>query len=655
MRVTLTCSRIAILLFGWLALLSSASTSTALAKTRYRIGVFTSAPPFSFVVIQDGKNVIRGHSIDKWLMLAKLIAVDIEFIPAADYSERLQMLRDGKIDILAGGTEIDARNLGLAFISDGLTIRHRIYVNRSCASVTCERDLQDRKVVIGAGVHYDPEILLRDDMLKLNSSLEALSLVNTGAVDAYIAYSENIADFIIDANNLSNVIKKGIPVGQLRHGYLVPKERLDLIADIELAQQRMENEGLIEILNEKWFGKSMLQENLSHYNAKQVILFICTIFFIFFVILLWNISLKVRVNKATHKLSLTEQRYRSLIESSPDMIFIVNNAGDIFHSNERARHTLDIPPDGGPCNLTQVIVSDYKEDILRFIDMLFQEGCSRLDSIMVGQGKKPIDVEIAGRVMGCLLDDATLYACLFVRDVTDRKRLEEELVQSERLGIIGKMAASVAHEINNPLGIIQANAEELMYEEVDDDIKEALTAIQNNASRAGSITKGLLELASPKPASFEILEVEGVIKGAVSLLGSKTNKERINVVCENRPLLVYGDENSLQQVVVNLLFNALNHSDSDKEIIITMTRSRDSADDTIQLIVRDFGKGIEREDLVRVFEPFFSKRKGGFGLGLFITRIMVERHGGIIYANSVPGKGTSMIIELPAYGGQYNA
>jgi signal transduction histidine kinase len=266
---------------------------------------------------------------------------------------------------------------------------------------------------------------------------------------------------------------------------------------------------------------------------------------------------------------------------------------------------------------------------------------------MIADSAQPMEVEVAGRIVRGT-ERSQLLACLFARNVTERNRMEEELIQSERLGIIGKMAASLAHEINNPLGVVQANAEDLMYEEdVSAEIKESLRAIQRNALRAGEITKGLLEAATPRPLTLHSIEMSALIADSLSLLGSKGKRERLSVQLPEKPLYIRGDERALQQVLVNLVFNSLAVTGEDGAIVISACGDAEE-DATVRIEVRDDGTGIEPHNLTQIFEPFFSSRKGGFGLGLFITRRMVERLDGIIFAESEHGRGTSMYLEFPA-------
>jgi PAS domain S-box-containing protein len=476
--------------------------------------------------------------------------------------------------------------------------------------------------------------------------MEALTMVSQGTMDVFVAPSERVADDLIDRYQISGIIKKGVVLGETPVGIIVTRTKPRLAGRVRDAFTHLQQVGLAAQLRDKWFGKPTLTEDLRAY-AKYVAIGSGVVGVIFIVIVVWNVLLKRRVEEVTLNLRRTEQRYRDLIESSPDMIFLVTEQGDILHANERAR-TFLLFPEGEAPNLQQLVTRDYRDEISAFLSKVFNDGCDKHDLQMISATSHTMEVEVAGRIIQGGAREQVL-ACLFARNVTERNRMEEELMQSERLGIIGKMAASLAHEINNPLGIIQANAEDLMYEEgASDSVKEGLAAIQRNAIRAGEITTGLLEAATPRPMIMEILDVRTLITDSLMLLGSKNKRDRVTLEIEDHPLHIRGDERALQQVLVNLVFNSLAVTDEDGSITILAQGDGDGEQETVRIEVRDTGKGIPRENLTQIFEPFFSSRKGGFGLGLFITRRMVQRLDGLIFAESEPGRGTSMFLEFPA-------
>lgn len=632
-------------------------TTSALAKETYRIGVISNSPPFSFLSAKDDKQVIRGYTIDYWVLLGKIMGVNVKFVLASSHQERLQFLKDGKIDFVSEGVEADAKKLGYKFLPNGNVAHNHLYINDNRSSITCQKDLYDKKIVILAGIEYAPIIEIRDDMIRLNSYLEALNMVNTGVADAFISFSSATADYLIDQQKFTHILKKGLDLGEVEQGLIIPQNNPDIVEHFETAIAKIKEEKLLTLLQDKWFGDKLNTKTTIQYYTKHIALAICSTLFIFLAILAWNISLKRRVASSTNKLKHSELRYRNLIESSPDMIFLIDEKGQIIHSNERATSIVKGLNNDSQHFLSDIIASNDEDELQNFIVQLFNEGCVKQELILISKDDKPIEVEMAGRFIPShqLIQVPHLKeisrACLYARDVTERNRLEEDLIQSERLGIIGKMAASLAHEINNPLGIIQANAEDLMLEDTNEYVKEGLTAIKRNSKRAGSITRELLDIASPKPMSFEVIDIKQTIMDSIALLGPESKKHNIEVNILNEQLTILGDSRSLQQILINLLFNSLSHIDQQGEIIITAYKddNGEEGDSTVRIIVKDNGKGIKRENLRHIFEPFFSKRQGGFGLGLFITRRMVERQHGLIFTESELGIGTSMVLEFPTH------
>ncbi|EGB14568.1 multi-sensor signal transduction histidine kinase [Pseudodesulfovibrio mercurii] len=635
---------ILILCLGFLPVLAH---GRALARPVYHVGTRALSPPFSFLAVKEGKQGVRGYSVDEMVMLGRIMGADMEFRPIHDLGKRRELFLNGSVDILAHDSQETADELDAIWIPVGISLRHHLYVNESCRSVTCLRDLASKKVVAITSAPYSAEINLPEDVVWLSSPMEALNMVSQGVMDVFVAPSERVADDLIDRYQIPNILKKGVVLGESPLGIIVPRSRPALAEDIREAFRHLRESGMAAQLRDKWFGKPTITDDLRHY-AKYVAVGSGVAGVIFVAIVVWNVSLKRRVDRVTQDLRRTEQRYRDLIESSPDMIFLVNEEGSVLHANERARDSLRFPGPVNEVNLRQLVTREYADEIDAFLKKVFNDGCDKFEFQMVESAGHPMEVEVAGRIIQGPVR-TQLLACLFARNVTERNRMEEELIQSERLGIIGKMAASLAHEINNPLGVIQANAEDLMFEEgLVPDVKDGLLAIQRNAIRAGEITKGLLEAATPKPMSMETVEIGALVRDALSLLGSRRKQERVEVDLPDEPLYIRGDDRALQQVLMNLVFNSLAVTGEDERILIRACRAGEGEDETVRLEVSDNGTGIERHNLTQIFEPFFSSRKGGFGLGLFITRRMVERHDGLIFAESEPGRGTCMFLEFPS-------
>jgi PAS domain S-box-containing protein len=234
-------------------------------------------------------------------------------------------------------------------------------------------------------------------------------------------------------------------------------------------------------------------------------------------------------------------------------------------------------------------------------------------------------------------------------DVSERVKLEEQVLRQERLASLGLLAAGVAHEINTPLTGISSYTQMLLEEcSADDPRRQALEKIELQTNRAAEITGSLLNLARPQDTGFERVECEDTIREVVQLFEPQIRGRGIGLELdiENKLPAIPGHKGKLQQVLLNLLMNARDALDSGGTIKL-QGRARSGK---IEVLVEDDGVGIAEEDLGSIFDPFFTtKGRGrGTGLGLSITYGIVQEHGGEIHVESQPGEYTRFRVELPA-------
>ncbi len=238
------------------------------------------------------------------------------------------------------------------------------------------------------------------------------------------------------------------------------------------------------------------------------------------------------------------------------------------------------------------------------------------------------------------------------QDRTEERRLENSLMQAGKLAAIGKLAAGVAHEINNPLTVINANAQMLQMDTSEDDSAEAVELIIKAGDRAATVVQGLLDFARQAQYEFESGNVNDSIRAAMNLVSYQFANANIDVesnLKENLPPTEASWEH-LQSVWLNLLINARDAlQDIKDERKIEIRTDIDSAENNIVVLVRDNGKGMNPAEVTRIFEPFYTTKDPGqgTGLGLATTHRIVEQHGGQIEVTSAIDGGTTFIIHLP--------
>jgi len=252
-------------------------------------------------------------------------------------------------------------------------------------------------------------------------------------------------------------------------------------------------------------------------------------------------------------------------------------------------------------------------------------------------------------VLGELRD----WARTLEQKVEERSReicaMQVQLMQSEKLASLGKLAAGVAHEINNPMTGILTNAS-LLLEDLppDDPRREDLQTIVNETIRCRRIVKGLLDFARQSTPEKKKLSVNKILRNSLQLLRNQASFRNIEIVENLDPYLpdISADPNQLQQVFVNILINASEAMGGSGRIEIT-TRRADRSGEKIEILISDTGPGIPPEVMSKLFDPFYTTKNTGTGLGLAVSYGIIQSHGGTIEVRSEPGQGATFIIRLP--------
>jgi PAS domain S-box-containing protein len=238
--------------------------------------------------------------------------------------------------------------------------------------------------------------------------------------------------------------------------------------------------------------------------------------------------------------------------------------------------------------------------------------------------------------------------CCVCTDVTEARRLQNELVQSEKHAAVGKLAAGVAHEINNPLTGILTFTEDLLDTIPEGEAHEDLEVIMRETLRCRRIVRDLLDFSRNTKPNRRLTTLEPIIRKALDLVENQASFHDIRFDLDIGPdrREVEADPNQLQQVILNLIINARDAMDGKGRI--TIRADAPDGGRVVALEVGDHGCGIPEEVHARIFEPFFStKGEQGMGLGLAVVRNIIEQHGGRIEVRSSAGEGATFRISLP--------
>jgi PAS domain S-box-containing protein len=437
--------------------------------------------------------------------------------------------------------------------------------------------------------------------------------------------------------------------------YIVPLLILDNITDIQMFINN--NTFLIATasiaLAWRYFNQNLIIKNLSlEYDLSQDKQQLEK----------YSTQLEQLVEERTKELNKSETMLRSLFENANDGIMIMDNNGIILSVNEKACEIHGFEKDaliGVNIGLLETeenkpLFEERKRRILNGEPLMFETQHYRKDGSRVSIEVSSKAVEVEGN----------LIIQSFHRDITEKKKLQGQLFQSQKMESIGVLAGGIAHDFNNILSAILGHAELLHeFSNLDTTAKQRVKIIESSSRKAGQMVSKLLSFA--RQGSFESVPISlnSVIRDTMELIERMLTKKKITINMEVDPSLppVSGDSNQLEQVVMNLAVNAGDAMPSGGTITIATTKVTFERDEAarihplllpgkyVVLRISDTGIGIPEEIRDRIFDPFFTTKGPGKGTGLGLAMVygIVKEHKGVINLRSQLGKGTTFEIYLP--------
>ena len=232
------------------------------------------------------------------------------------------------------------------------------------------------------------------------------------------------------------------------------------------------------------------------------------------------------------------------------------------------------------------------------------------------------------------------------RDVTEHRQMEQEMLRTERLAAMGRIAATLAHEVNNPLQAVGLNVDLVLdFALEEEERQECLQTVRQDVERLRALTGRVLAFAHPTRSETELVSVAQIIRHSLALVDERLQQNRIQVrldLADDLPP-VLASRDQLVQVFLNLVINAVEAMPGGGELNI----SARLAGERIELVFADNGPGLLPDVLPTIFELVYTTKETGIGLGLVISHSIIAQHGGVITAGNVPGGGAVFVITLP--------
>jgi PAS domain S-box-containing protein len=367
--------------------------------------------------------------------------------------------------------------------------------------------------------------------------------------------------------------------------------------------------------------------------------------------------------RAEDELRGSEVRFRTLVDHASDAFCLFDEPGNILDANRQACESLGYTRE----ELIGKHVFDLDPDLdLEWIRARLAAGETVITHETRHRRKDGTTFPVEVRLRVYVAEDGRLYGISLVQDITDRKKAEQTLREAQaalahvtRVTTLGEVTASFAHELNQPLAAIANNANACRgllasgRQEVDE-LQEVLADIVADAERASAIIERVRALAKRSAPEQTELQLDDVVNDVLALASAESALRHVSIrtdVPADLPVVV-GDRVQLQQVLLNLVVNAMDAmasvDEAERRLEIRGRLDTQDGHPAVTIRVEDRGIGLEPEQMGRLFEAFYTTKPHGMGLGLAISRSIIEAHGGRLWAESVPGRGAVFSFRLPA-------
>jgi PAS domain S-box-containing protein len=344
------------------------------------------------------------------------------------------------------------------------------------------------------------------------------------------------------------------------------------------------------------------------------------------------------------EVQLTESHYRSLFENANIALVVLDGkSGKILDANKQATELLGYTKD-------EFLLMDklpLGEDETMISDILYTEMFFSGETIVKNKEGMNVNVQIH-TVPVARTDDSLIAVCL--REVSEEKKLRQRRHRMEQMTLLGRLAAGIAHEIRNPLGAVTLSLQYLSRKyPAEHDITNTTVIAMEGAARVERVIEKTLGFARAIPLQRSACDLNGIVDQTLRLMKKQMQKKLIEVRFDNALNLpsITVDENQIRQVILNILLNAVDASEEDGIIEIRTYTDGGTGERNVCLDIRDFGPGIPDEIRSHLFELFVTTKKGVAGLGLALSRYIMDLHQADIEVETERGSGTTFRLKFP--------
>ncbi|MCD8509367.1 MAG: PAS domain S-box protein [Bacillus sp. (in: Bacteria)] len=345
------------------------------------------------------------------------------------------------------------------------------------------------------------------------------------------------------------------------------------------------------------------------------------------------------------KLNMTQQQFQAMLTHTADGIVLLNIYGKIIHVNPAFEKIFEYKSHEVVGKLIPIVPEDRMgeaHDLFRTIES--GESITDFETERVSKSGKRIPVSLTISPIKDRNGEVMFFSSI-IRDISQRKHTEEYMIKSEKLSVIGQLAAGFAHEIRNPLTTIKGFMY-LIEKEMGNNKKLYFDLINSELNRIELITNEFMSVAKPQAVKYEEKNIVDLVEEVTTFMEPQAllHNVQINIDVKDEIPLIVCEGNQLKQVFINLLKNAMEAMPNGGDIYISINSTSEKS---ISISIKDEGCGIPEDVLSKLGEPFYSLKEKGTGLGLMVCYKIINEHNGNITIDTKVNEGTTFIVTLP--------
>lgn len=591
----------------------------------------------------------EGFATDLMNQLALEMETAIDFLPL-DWPDVFETLESGKTDMIQ--ISYSEERAEKYYLTEPLYESKGVVFVREDGEVIRElKDLEGKRV---AGIKEDYALSVLKEKIpdlkiqEYNNIDECARALKKGTVDGIVADEQNIMYYAQKWNMFQNYYVVEEAVYNSGVVFAVRKEDEKLGKIINKAVCKMRISGILDKLQQKWFLKSILRPVISDKEMDSWIIQGIAGTLILISILFWNIQTGTRaiVVEKTKELVRERGRLEMILQSIPQYLLEVNTDGELFYVSQKQKIKFKSEEEWDFVNLEKELLKRYDK---KKITEVFEGGTYQQEEVQINDKWYRITIGgIEEKRKDKRKDTPKENKVLMViEDITLYRLQEKQSIQNSKMAAIGQLASGISHELKNPLEIIcnycYAIKKGILHTE--EQIKKTIEVIDDEAKSANKIVNNLLSFARITPEKIELTEMKPFVQMILELQKNFMKKRNIKTefVCEEK-IFIRCNPEVLKRIFINLIRNAQDAIGENGIIKIMIKQEKEH----VQIVIQDNGCGMDERDQEQIFNPFYTTKSTGTGLGLYLVYHQVQESGGTIHVSSSKGEGTTFRLIFPA-------